>query len=192
MTIKPGKSYFIDHTPRSPAKDLCERLQYGIALARQDGFDKVYIIEDDDFFPVDYFERMAFLDADFVGDPYTTYYHLKNQGIQTEHHPMRASLFTTGFRISKLDGFSWPNPDQIFVDIELWRHAQRRRLKRRFVDSGAVGIKHSFGLTGGVGHKTSIYRKFDNDFEWLRSKVDSESFEFYMRIHKQYEEANAI
>ncbi len=179
MTIQPGKSYFIDYPPISDQKDLIERVQYGIDLARKDGFDKVYIIESDDFYPTDYFERMAFLDYDFVGDEKTTYYHLQNQGYQYEKHPMRSSLFTTGFRISTLDNFRWPEPDKVFLDIELWRHAQRRRLKRRFADSGCVGIKHSIGVTGGVGHKVSIYKRFDKDYSLLKSKVDKYSFEFY-------------
>jgi hypothetical protein len=190
MTIKPAKSYFIDHAPRSNEKDLVGRLQMGIALARQDGFDKVYIIESDDAYPADYFERMAFLNYDFVGDDFTCYYHIKNNGIQIERHPMRASLFTTGFRISALQNFKWPEPNKVFVDIELWRHAQRRRLKRRFADSGAVGVKHGYGITGGIGHKESIYKKFDQDWTWLKSKVDQQSLEFYQSIHRQYKMIN--
>lgn len=186
MTVKPGKSYFIDHAPKSPDKDLCERIYNGIVLAREDGFDKVYIIEDDDAYTADYFERMSFLDADFVGDNRTFYYHLKNNGIDETIHKGRSSLFTTGFRISKLINFRWPPPDNIFIDIKLWDYARVRRLRTRFVDSGAVGIKHDFGITGGIGHRERIYKRFDKNWEWLRSKVDAESLEFYMNVNKQY------
>lgn len=187
MTVKPGKSYFIDHAPKSPEKDLCDRIYYGIALAREDGFDKVYIIEDDDFVPADYFERMAFLDADFIGDFRTFYYHLKNNGIDETIHKGRSSLFTTGFRISKLIHFRWPPPNNIFIDIKLWEYAKQRRLKTRFTDSGAVGIKHGLAsVVGGIGHKTSIYKRFDTNWQWLKSKVDDQSLQFYMNVNKQY------
>lgn len=184
MTVKPGKSYFIDYAPKTIEKDLSERVQFGISLAKEDGFDKCYIVEDDDFLPVDYFERMAFLNADFVGDNRTFYYHLKNNGIDETIHKGRSSLFTTGFRISKLVNFRWPTG--IFIDIKLWEYARNRRLKTRFADSGAVGIKHGYGITGGIGHKTTIYKRFDTNWEWLRSKVDKESLEFYMSVNKQY------
>lgn len=186
MTIKPGKSYFIDHTPKSPEKDLCDRIFYGVALAREDGFDKCYIIEDDDFYLPDYFERMAFLNADFVGDTRTFYYHLKNNGIDETIHRGRSSLFTTGFRISKLIHFRWPPPNNIFIDVRFWEYARNKRLKTRFTDSGSVGIKHGYGVTGGIGHRERIYKRFDHNWEWLRSKVDKESLEFYMNVNKQY------
>lgn len=191
MTIKPSKSYFIDHKPRTPDKDLVERIQMGIALAKQDGFDLCYIVEDDDFYPADYFERMAFLNNDIVGDESTTYYHLKNQGIQHEKHPYRASLFTTGFRISAIEGMQFPEPNNVWLDLRLWEFAKRKRLKRRFAPSEAIGIKHSFGLTAGIGHKEKIYRKFDEDFKWLKSKVDKHSLDFYMSVHEQYKLVNS-
>ena len=185
MTIQPAKSYFIDYPPKSLQKDLVERMKVGIDLAKKDGFDKVYVIESDDFYSPDYFERMAFLDCDFVGDDSTTYFHLKNQGYQYEKHINRASLFTTGFRISAIEKMQWPEPNNVWLDIALWGHAQRR-YKRRFTPSGCIGIKHSVGLTGGIGHREGLYRKFDKDFEWLSQRVDKTSLEFYMNFNKQY------
>jgi len=184
MTLKPDKSYFIDYKPKNGDKDLIQRVNYGIIQAQTDGFDKVYIVEDDDFYKSDYFERMAF-DGDFIGDQSTTYYHIINQGFQTEYHRLRASLFTTGFRISSLKRFAINGVKKVFLDIDMWNYARQNRLRCKFVDSGAIGIKHGVGITGGIGHKQGIYKNFDKEWKWLSSRVDSESLAFYQGLQKE-------
>lgn len=186
MTLPPDEHVVVDFQPKNGNKDLHSRLIAGIKIATEHGHDFCFVIEDDDFYPEDYFVRMQAIKPgwDFIGDDSTTYYHLANNGFQTEHHRDRASLFTTGFRLSALDGFDWNrlHPNKVFIDISLWEHAKRKRKRRVFVDSGAVGIKHGMGLTGGIGHRQR-YRTFDTNWKVLASKVDSESLEFYKAMH---------
>lgn len=181
MTV-PVKHLVIDHRPRSPEKDLIERVRIGYLLAKEQGAEFFFIVESDDFYPADYFERFP-TGYDFVGDQRTIYYHIKSNGYEEQVHKGRASLFTTGFRISALDRFNWDQfkPGDIFLDIKLWDYARRRNLKTKFVDSGAIGIKHGLGVTGGIGHRQK-YKLFDPDWKYLESKVDKEALEFYKSL----------
>lgn len=184
FTVKPDKSYFIDYPPKSETKDLVERVQVGIEMAKADAIDKVFIIESDDYYPADYFERID-MRSDIVGDDRTIYYHIGNNGFSHERHPFHASLFTTGFRLSSFDKFNYNSVKGVWLDVELWRHARRRKLNNRFFDSGCVGIKHGIGLTGGIGHRERIYKKFDKDWKILASMVDADALDFYMEINRE-------
>lgn len=183
MTLKPDKSYFIDHPPLSDKKDLIARVKEGIELAQKDGFDKVYIIESDDYYAANYFERMDF-DTDFVGSNRSLYYNINNRSYEYLHHPNHSSLFCTGFKISALRGFAWPEPQAVFLDLKLWRFAKRQNKKFTLHhDSIGVGIKHNIGLCGGSGH-TREFKRSDPDMSFLKSQVDKEAFAFYEGLHR--------
>lgn len=179
MTVKPDKSYFIDYPPKSEDVDLIPRVREGIKQAKADGFDEVFIVEDDDHYPADYFEKMKLRGNDFIGCLQTVYYHVKDRRYQIMPHSARSSLFMTGFRISALEDFNWPSKTTPYLDVALWNHAQR--YKRFFTLPGAVGIKHGIGLCGGKGHWRQL-KNVDPDMEWLQRHVDSEAFEFYKSL----------
>lgn len=183
FTLQPTEVYAVSYPPSSDKVDLVQRVRAGISLASKNGIDIVFIIENDDFYPEDYFDRFApfFPNYEFFGDDHTTYYNLKNKTYRTWHHPFRSSLFTTGFKISALNLFEWPPDDYPFLDIRLWEYAKRR--KKKFIDSGAVGIKHGVGKTGGKGH----YMRFtdvDVDLKFLKSRVNG-SIDFYENMMKK-------
>jgi hypothetical protein len=182
QTVKPSKVYAITYPPETEDFDLCERVKVGVQMAKGDGIDLVFIVEDDDKYPENYFERFApfFNHYEFFGDDKTCYYHLKNKTYRTWHHPYRASLFTTGFKISALNNFDWPADNERFLDIKLWNYARHR--KKKFVDTGAIGIKHSIGKCGGKGHYMR-FKDVDVDLKFLESKTNG-SFEFYKELMK--------
>lgn len=178
QTLQPDARYYIAYEPTSQKMDLVRRVRSGIELAQRDGIDLVFIVEDDDVYPNDYFKKFQpfFSYYDFFGDESTTYYHLKNRSYTTWNHVGRASLFTTGFKISALKDFTWPPDDEKFLDIRLWNFARGK--KRKFVNTGAIGIKgHGEGLAAGKGHIMN-FPKLDKDCKFLKSKVNG-SFEFY-------------
>lgn len=179
MTVKPDKSYFIDYKPKSEDVDLVERIQEGIRQAQADGFNDVYILEDDDAYLPNHFEKMQLGNFDFIGEEKTTYYNLRNRTWQTMSHPGRSSLFITGFKISALKDFNWPNRTERFLDISLWSHAKKK--KRKFVESRAIGIKHNLGLCGGKGHVLRMKNE-DLGMEWLKANVSSEAYVFYKSL----------
>lgn len=184
MTVRPDKSYFIDYPPTDDRKDLVPRIKKGIELAKADGFDKVYIVEDDDFYRHDYFERMEMDGFDFIGCNRSLYYNISNRTYEYLHHPDRSSLYCTGFKISALENFRWPEHQAIFLDLQLWRHAKRQNKKRLLHhDPIGVSIKHGIGLAGGSGHRRVLKRE-DKDLEFLKAQVDTEAFSFYESLMK--------
>ena len=177
MYVKPDHSYFIDYPPTSTDFDLVARVRKGIEQAKADGFERAFIIENDDFYPADYF--LLTPEADFIGDDHTIYYHLGNRTWQDWSHPRRASLFTTGFKISALDDFHWIPDNERFLDISLWNHAKTKTVFWR--QSKAIGIKHGIGLCGGRGHiQRNKYQ--DQDLAWLKAHVDHDAYLFYSTL----------
>lgn len=184
MFKKPDEVYHVNHKPNTSGFDLVDRVFRGASMARQDGFDWCFIIENDDYYPSNYFDRFTpYLDKyDFLGEEKSTYYNLQNLTFRTFEHKCRSSLFTTAFRISALNNFEWPGDDTVFLDINLWKYARHKR--RKFIDTGAVGIKHGLGLCGGKGHKMRM-PGYDRKLEWLESHTDEMSFRFYTNLSKR-------
>lgn len=180
MTVKPDKSYFIDWKPQGEDVDLVTRIKDGVHQALRDGFNEVYILEDDDFYEPDHFEKMKLGNADFIGEEKTTYYNLRNRTWQTMAHSGRSSLFITGFKLSALKNFEWPHRTERFLDISLWRYA--KGLKRKFVETGAIGIKHNIGLCGGKGHVLRMKNE-DLEMEWLKENTTQDAYIFYKALN---------
>lgn len=176
MNRKADKSFFVDYPPAGGDFDLTERVKIGVNHARAEGFELIFIIEDDDYYPATYFDNIP--DADFIGEYRTTYYTLVHRQYEQWPHTRHSSLFTTGFKISALDGFAWPAGRERFLDVTLWKYAIKARKKIADRTTGAIGIKHNIGLCGGKGH-TQRMKEQDPQMEWLRSHVDSEAFNFY-------------
>jgi hypothetical protein len=186
FTIQPIRRYIINHKPLSERFDLISRVRQGFNMAKADGVDWVFIIESDDYYPANYFERfLPYLDKfDFIGSEESNYYNLRNQTHNTFQHPYRSSLCNTAFRISALHNFSWPTDHSPFLDIKLWQECARHH-RRKFIETGTVGIKHNLGLCGGKGHQMNMRNK-DFDLSWLRSRVDEQSFNFYKGMIEQF------
>lgn len=181
MTIKPDKSYFIDYKPESDKVDLVDRIKKGVELAKADGFKYTFIIEDDDAYPSNYFESFDIGNYSFYGSEETIYYNLKNRTYTKFHHPLRSSLFITGFYIPSLEGFNWYAPKNRFLDVSLWGFAEGQR--QQFVKTGALGIKHNLGLCAGRGHVMT--GKFnDHNLEKLKELTDTDQFVFYNDLMK--------
>jgi hypothetical protein len=178
----PVNAYLMNDRPTSDQPDLVPRIRKGVELAKRDGFEWVFIIEDDDFYPENYFSLFGDLSAyDFVGFSSTTYYNLRNRTHETMYHPGRSSLFCTGFRISALEKFNWPKDNTTFLDIRLWEFAQRGGRFKLIDNNPCLGIKHGIGKCGGKAHRMAL-KDSDPNVEFLRYSVDNEAFEFYMEL----------
>jgi hypothetical protein len=174
--------FIINYPSESEECDIVPRIKRGIKKAKEAGAEWCVIIENDDYMPPDYLDRIIpYMDKyDFIGDDLTYYYHLGSKTWTALPHTGRSSLFTTSFRISALDGFKWPPDKTPFLDLELWKHAKSK--KCNFINSAAIGIKHGIGKSGGSGHKKT-FRNSDPEMKWLQEHVDSDSFEFYKSLH---------
>jgi hypothetical protein len=162
QTIKPGDHFIINDKPVNDEPDLIPRVRLGIEKARAAGYDIVFIIENDDYYPDNYLENMmnAFAsvpELEAVGVFETLYYHIFEQGYKLHKHPERSSLFCTAFRISSLDRFEWPDNKEVFLDLVLWQYFKRYACLTLRTDNIPVGIKHGVGLCGGKGHNGKGY-----------------------------------
>lgn len=169
------------YPPVSEAIDIVPRVKKGIEMAKRNGYDFVFIVEDDDYYNEGFFNSWGDLDnLDFVGFSDTIYYNLKNRTYQTFDHEGRSSLFCTGIRISALDNFNWPNDSWPFLDVRLWEFATRYDKRISLLKGNpTLGIKgHGQGKAAGKGH-TMMMKHSDNDHSFLKSRVDNEAFEFY-------------
>jgi hypothetical protein len=170
--------------PASDAIDIVPRVKHGIEVAKRNGYDFVFIVEDDDYYPLDYFELFEdFEQFDFVGYSDTTYYNLKAKTWHAFDHPGRSSLFCTGFRISALDRFTWPKDNYAWLDVKLWEYANRFDNRIRLIQNNpALGIKgHGQGKVAGKGHVIEL-KNHDPDLSFLKSRVDQQAFEFYQTL----------
>lgn len=170
------------HQPDSETCDICHRVKRGINIARSEGFTWIVIVESDDFYPVDYLDRIIpyMKDFDFIGDAESIYYNIRRRTFTELKHPGRASLFTTSFRISALDDFQWPEMTTPFLDMPLWQHA-RDKYRMKFIDTGTIGIKHGVGKVGGKGHAMNL-KNHDPELKWLSKFVDADAMEFYKNL----------
>lgn len=175
MNIKPDKSYFIDYEPESNYPDLIARIQIGAKQAIKDGFKYAFIIEEDDFYDQTYFASMVFdHDYDLIGSESTIYYNLLTQRWEEIKHRGRSSLFHTGINLEWLQSFDWPPKGSVFLDIELWKQAKRKK----FVNWSAIGLKgHGQGLIKTKGHSMHL-KNSDPGHEWLKKQTGED----YQRI----------
>lgn len=188
MTLKPDKIYHVNHQPIDDSMDLVSRVAHGVELAEMDGIDLCFIIENDDYYPANYFEAYApfSYSCELFGYEDTTYYNIKSRTWQRFEHINRSSLFCTGFRASALKGFNWPSGKRRFLDISLWDHAAFKHKTVKLLDCNpCLGIKgHGFGMMGGKGHVIQLKTK-DEDLSILKQIVAPDAFEFYTDLMKR-------
>lgn len=171
--------------PMSDQVDLVPRVRKAVEIAKKAGYDWAFIIENDDYYPANYFSLFGDLSTyDFVGFNTTTYYNLRNRTYETMSHPGRSSLFCTGFRISALDRFNWPKDNTTFLDIRLWEFANRGNRFKLIDYNPCIGIKHGQGRCGGKAHRNVLKMK-DEHLNFLKVSTDDEAFEFYTDLMKR-------
>ena len=153
----------------------------GITGNYRTGFNKVrsgivVCWEDDDFYPIDYLERIVELWAnryDIMGFSQTIYYHLGQRKYTVMDHPGRASMFATVIKAG-LD-INWPQDHESFLDLKLWSDPY---LQKKLVPSSlAVGIKHGIGKSGGSAHGVLFpYTHEDQELDYLKAITHNDKF----------------
>jgi hypothetical protein len=74
----------------------------------------------------------------------------------------------------------FPKDDFVFLDLELWKQLEGVSIEDSF--NSCLGIKHGVGLCGGRGHNQMDFTHKDENFDFLRSIVDNEAFNFYKSL----------
>ncbi len=191
QTIKPYRVEVVGETPKSEACDITYRYRTG--YQKMTDVDVILFWEDDDWYIEDYIETMLTEwdkagRPDLFGSRYTLYYHLKLKRYFKMSHESRASAMNTLIRANIKD-IDWGKDDCAYTDTWLWMGANPLRNRSLFTPCKviAIGMKHGIGKTGGRGH-TDEFRRYVNEDEhcnFLRSVIDEESYQFYLKVHKQ-------
>ena len=185
QTVKPNFIEVVDDLPKTADKDICWRYKLGYKRLK-DKCDIIFPWEDDDWYSREYIKIMlagwqAYGKPVLFGISSTTYYHLRSRKYTTISHPERSSMFCT--MIQGGHDIDFGDENKIFVDVHLWK-----KYNGKLFDPGRIclGIKHSIGLTGGIGHKYnwSGYNNYDHNDVFLKSIIDEKSYEFYNGLYK--------
>jgi len=178
------KKYEIIHPDFEPelGKDIAKRLRIGCQEA---GDDFVYIIENDDYYPLDYIEKLeavrAMTRADWIGDTKPYYYHIRSRTWQ--HYPKMgvSGLWNMGFHTRIMKEIKWLNDGHISMDSWISKKAIRSPniIAIEYTDHGGLGIKgHGIGMTGSIAHKKP-FTNADPTLKWLIARTDQS----FMRLH---------
>ena len=184
--------------PKGGWVSIYKNLQAAIPLIRGD---KILFIEDDEYYAPTYVETMCKLldEHELVGIKYSRYYHLGSGGHKIFTSQAHASLAQTAFRSSFLptfNAFLGHNICGEFLDVRLWTQSYSmpgRTIDRLtthcrgylFFDEPPiyVGMKGMPGRGGyGVGHKTQIYRQYDDANRTLLRHWIPEDYKVYLDI----------
>lgn len=184
QTLKPNEWEIVDDEPLSNEVDITYRFRIGFERLKAKGVDVVIIIEDDDYISPTYIETMftAWVENGkplLFGIAETIYYHLKLKAFNIIKHDGRASAMSTMIS-TKLD-IDFPKDNEPFFDLHLWKNYKGVTFKPK--EPINIGIKHGIGKCGGKGHLLAFrYDNEDAEMNWLKSKVDNESFKFYSSL----------
>lgn len=182
QTLKPYKHYVIDYTNEKNKPDLAIRYKRGIQRAFADGCEFVVLMEDDDFYPKDYIEKMyqqweKHKRPDIIGLSTTIYYHLANKGYKIIKTTQSGSAHNTA--IGRGARYEVGNNQEIFYDLELWKNNRGVLVD---IPNKVISIKHGIGLSGGSGHRKTSYSLFDVGMKKLAEWTDSEAMELYKKM----------
>ena len=189
QTLQPSVVHVVDYAPLSDKCDITQRYRIGYDALRNQGFDLIALIENDDYYSPLYLETMV--DAweaegrpNIIGTSYTIYYHLRLKAYFTMYHSTRASAMNT---LIKPDlNFEWCADSEPYTDMHLWKTIPGIVIKPNKHIS--IGMKHGTGLCGGHMHNDRLHRytKYgtqDADHTFLKETLDQNSFNFYSQLN---------
>jgi len=197
QTVRPDKVYLIDRKPKIEGEDQRERIHEGVELAKKDGITHIIIMEDDDYYPPDYIEKVlgAWGTQHIIGGYYYPIYHLKdrnrvvynmdmkmNTGIVAP--PLNSTAFTVKFWDSFMQGdFAYTERN---LDLEMWKWAHEINTPYKFIYDPdlMISIKHGIGKVAGGNHSgiKEGCAVADNDMRWLTKAVHPDILEIYKQL----------
>ena len=161
-------------------------------------YDKILIIEDDDWYGPDYISVMNHYlkKYDLIGEMFARYYHITTMKHSRVINNKHASLCQTGFTSKILSKFISCLDGDPYVDIRFWESETGYLIDDSSdllkLHCAIKGLKGRNGI--GTGHKEdSEYFQVDNGLKTLISWVGEENARIYMNhIGMSFESATLI
>lgn len=152
-------------------------------------YDNILIMEDDDWYAVDYIQTMSRLlrGAWIAGCSQSRYYHIPSGKYRVMRHPGTSSLCHTGFRELGTDYLRDVCQDIEFIDRRFWE--KFTPLYKTLIDIPlCTGIKGLPGRPGiGMGHRpddNEDWRQDDSDHSVLKRWIGRDAWR-YDEFHKE-------
>jgi len=199
QTLKPAHIELVNEPPAGEGVDITWRYRVGYERLRNQGFDLIAFIENDDYYSDGYLEYMAGQwikngKPDLLGLNHTIYWHITWRRWFVLKHPRRSNAMNTcivpGLHVQ------WPLDHDPYTDVWLWNRWEFTKTSPthstplRVTSQGesdlpvrkvvlvpdkeyCLGIKHGVGLCGGKNHVDGIKRYVNDDADgaWLRGVV---------------------
>lgn len=166
---------------KKPYIDIVEKYQRGLNNLFNDGCDIAFLVEDDDFYPLNYIESMVSQWVN-IGKPLvmglneTIYYHLLSRKYKVFDNKRHCAAFTT--LVSRDAKFNYIcDPESPHFDIELYKANDHLFTS---IDQIPIGIKHGLGNVGGRFHDSGLFNETDNELNYFKSIFDRDAQEFYL------------
>lgn len=182
--IKRGNIYRRKPGFDDPPHTLVTNMQMAMAFVMP--FDRVVVMEDDDWYAPNYIEEISkHLDEfDIVGQAGSFYYHFPESLIWNMGNTNHASLCQTGFKAAIMQGMDYP--DNFSLDLALWRLDVKKKLLDKWPPL-AIGMKGLPGRPGqSAGWNVEKYRdkwQSDPNREWLRNQI-GDDLKLYERMYE--------
>jgi hypothetical protein len=189
QTMQPCEIALMNYPPESQQKDITQRYRRGYEKLSKLDLDIITFWENDDYYAPNYLETMVnkwieLGKPDLCGINQTIYYNLNVNAYMTMRHTQRSCAATTLIKPNL--SFNWCPDYEPYTDTYLWMVTGLKGVTFTPPPNLFLSIKHGIGLTGGESHTTRLHRyksEFngtpDDNREFLKSVVDSKSFEFY-------------
>lgn len=192
--IRPDFIEVVDDPPKSDKKDLLVRCKLGAEriaekLKAVDGNPEnclVLFMEDDDWYAFNYVLKMNSMwkksnKPNLIGIDSTIYYKIFDRKYRVINHQRRASLMSTGVKLSVLLSLKWKEIADPFLDLYLWK--EYRGITFNTFAPIALGIKHGIGVCGGGGHSKKTTRfQDDRKHGYIRSVMGPDDLKNYEDI----------
>lgn len=162
-------------------------LNLAVALPHIQG-DKIFIMEDDDFYGRDWLQTLADLLDDFeiVGEGFARYYYLPTQKCKQLENSVHTSLAQTGFRKSLLPIFESCLPGDAYLDMRFWaavKHGNKiidNRSNELSLHCALKGLSGRKGIGSGHDPNWSFYQQ-DSRYKTLISWIGEDAARIYIK-----------
>lgn len=182
----PSNIHFFNHNKRTYPGNKSDSFRGNIITSLPFiMFDKIIIIEDDDWYSPNYIKLYhdRLLNWELVGEGPARYYDVAHCYYRILGNTKRASFCQTALQSKIIDKlFVSCHRDSAFVDTRLWN----KHCNKKFVfqdKSHCIGIKNMPGRKGiGMGHRMKHGSK-DKEWRILESWIGKEDAEYYKQFH---------
>ena len=181
--VEMGVEWIVCINKKSPTVDLWNKYLDGLNVLFNINCDVVLLLEDDDYYPVQYLQEMIEQwekngRPSLLGLQQAMYYHIYANKYHIFNNQNHCAAFCT--LVSK-EAKLPPLNESPHFDVELWRINDGKMVS---ITHQPVGVKHGNGMVGGKFHNAERFKHFDEDMVMYHKLFDKEAINHFKEIYK--------